>query len=436
MRPKENPSCFSCTMASKANSKFSGISPTRPPRSAPGRNRTSGFMQPKLLATGTTVRKKLLLDEKEEYRVCMWGRGDGYQLGNGENHDRLEATTMLFTKAQITSVACGAMHTLVMLGPSHAPRVFAWGEGQHGQLGIPKSSSMSAMIPVEVKALSPTTTFFVREVGAGGASSFAITSRSEMLLWGDNSSEQLGLGSSFRGVDRVFNPKPLSPNWDTNEMQWRVLRITKATLGKRFGLAIDKFGRAFSWGENGYGQLGLGDKLSRNTPVFVECLSHVRHVAVGQQHSAAIDARGQLFTWGDCGDGRLGHGTLYTEVRSVKGDVITRNRKRVDSLLEPKCVEFFRLGSIDVKLVSCGDRFTAVLDDRGTAWTWGSGIFGQLGTGVDNLSSEHPSRVPLPTNFGRVPSFQNKIEPKVQISGKLKIVDHGVDTYLDHIDIF
>jgi alpha-tubulin suppressor-like RCC1 family protein len=346
---------------------------------------------------GASPRKKanIRLDDKEEFAVAAWGRGDEFQLGNGERRGRPSPIIMLFTKAKITSIACGSMHTLVVMGPSHAPRVLAWGEGQHGQLGLPKSASMHAMHPVEVKALAPTTKVMVREVGAGGNSSFALNSCQELLLWGDNSSEQLGLGASFRGVDKIFSPKPLSPTWDTSEMQWRMLNIHKAVLSRKFGLAIDKYGRAFSWGENSHGQLGVGDRNPRNTPVLVENVHHVRHLAAGLQHCAAIDSRKHLWTWGDCGDGRLGHGVLHSEVRLVKGDTITRTRKRVEQLSEPKCVEFFRLGGKEINHVACGDRFTVALDNRGVAWSWGSGIYGQLGIGSNTLSSDLPVRVSL-----------------------------------------
>ena len=361
-------------------------------------------------------RKKIVMDQKEEFSVGVWGRGDEFQLGNGERSDRMLPLTMMFTKVQITSVACGSKHTVVLLGPSHAPRVFAWGEAQHGQLGVAKNASMHAMSPVEVEALAPTSTFMVREVGAGGNCSFALSSRQELLLWGDNSNEQLGLGSSFRGVDRVFSPKPLSPNWDTMEMQWRTLYITKAVLGRKFGLAVDKYARVFAWGENSYGQLGVGDRSPRNAPVMVEGLHQVRQISAGLQHSAAVDSRRLLWTWGDCGDGRLGHGVLYTEVRSVKNHVITRSRKRVDSVCEPKCVEFFRSGK-EVKLVACGDRFTAAIDGLGDVWTWGSGIYGQLGKGAGTLSSETPSRVEW-THLRRTPSGQDPPKKVVRIGGK------------------
>ena len=155
-------------------------------------------------------------------------------------------------------------------------------------------------------------------------------------------------------------------------------------------------------------------------------------IAVGLQHSAAIDARRQLWTWGDCADGRLGHGPLFTEVRSVKGDIITRSRKRVDNLPEPKCVEFFR--TKDVRLVACGDRFTIALDGRSIAWTWGSGIYGQLGTGSSKMSSELPARV-LATQFARISSQEpvKKLAHTVRMSGML--VDFPPEVLVMRIEV-
>jgi len=387
------------------------------------RGQSTSDAQHKLAATRKPDRE----DEEAEFNLASWGRGNAYQLGNGEPRDRVSPMTMLFTKCPILKLACGAQHTLMLLGPSFAPRVFAWGEGQNGQLGVGKSSSMQAMHPILVPALATTSNFVVKDIGAGGNSSFALTSqlnqgrdsRLELLLWGDNAMEQLGLGKEFKGVEKIFSPTPLSMNWDTTEMQWRKLYIQKAVMGRKFGLAIDTYGRLYAWGDNSHGQLGLGDKASRNTPVCVETLPNVRHVALGLQHSAAIDSRRQLWTWGDCDDGRLGHGTLYTEERLVQGDLITRIRKRVDQLLEPKCVEFFR--HKQVSLVACGDRFTAALDVRGMPWTWGSGIYGQLGAG-SLMSTELPVRISsTPFVRGSFPQEQLKNAPVVLVSGILSI---------------
>ena len=93
--------------------------------------------------TAKTGRKKIVMtDSKEEFSVGMWGRGDEFQLGSGERGDRMLPLTMMFTKVQITSVACGSKHTIVLLGPSHAPRVTratARPGAGHQRAGVPRA---------------------------------------------------------------------------------------------------------------------------------------------------------------------------------------------------------------------------------------------------------------------------------------------------------
>jgi len=57
------------------------------------------------------------------------------------------------------------------------------------------------------------------------------------------------------------------------------------------------------------GQLGLGDRFSREAPVRVTALDghRVVRVAAGQQHAAAVTDDGKLFTWGG-GTFGIGHG--------------------------------------------------------------------------------------------------------------------------------
>ena len=63
-----------------------------------------------------------------------------------------------------------------------------------------------------------------------------------------------------------------------------------------------------AWGRCA-GQLGLGDRFTRELPVPVPGLAghKIVGVAAGQQHSAAVSDTGRLFTWGG-GTFGIGHG--------------------------------------------------------------------------------------------------------------------------------
>ena len=100
-----------------------------------------------------------------------------------------------------------------------------------------------------------------------------------------------------------------------------------------------------AWGRCA-GQLGLGDRFTRELPVPVPGLAghKIVGVAAGQQHSAAVSDTGRLFTWGggtcgighgdgavwSCGwgvDGVLGHGdkkyrAVPAPIRALEGEAI------------------------------------------------------------------------------------------------------------------
>ncbi|ETE55929.1 hypothetical protein L345_18362, partial [Ophiophagus hannah] len=68
-------------------------------------------------------------------------------------------------------------------------------------------------------------------------------------------------------------------------------------------------GQFFAWGQNNYGQLGLGKEFpSQDTPQRVRSLDGVplSQVAAGGAHSFALSLSGAVFGWGKNTSGQLG----------------------------------------------------------------------------------------------------------------------------------
>ncbi|RWS18295.1 alsin-like protein, partial [Leptotrombidium deliense] len=65
----------------------------------------------------------------------------------------------------------------------------------------------------------------------------------------------------------------------------------------------------WSWGCGDKGQLGHGDRLGRNHPCRIKDLSghQIQRVFAGNAFSFALTASGVVFSWGDNGYGQLGH---------------------------------------------------------------------------------------------------------------------------------
>ena len=63
------------------------------------------------------------------------------------------------------------------------------------------------------------------------------------------------------------------------------------------------------WGNNSSGQLGDGSTTNRPTPVTVAGLTSVAHIAVGSSHTCAELLDGTISCWGLNDHGQLGDGT-------------------------------------------------------------------------------------------------------------------------------
>ena len=74
----------------------------------------------------------------------------------------------------------------------------------------------------------------------------------------------------------------------------------KVACGASHVLAVDAQGALFAWGDNQFGQLGLGDRRNRAEPVRVGALkkTHIVDIAAGDGFSAALDDHGVVWTMG------------------------------------------------------------------------------------------------------------------------------------------
>jgi len=117
-------------------------------------------------------------------------------------------------------------------------------------------------------------------------------------------------------------------------------------------------GSLYAWGENNFGQLGLGDTTNRNSPVQVGTGTTWVRVDLNTQ-SAAIKSDGTMWTWGANSQGQLGQGNTTNLSSPVQVGALTT-----------------------WDIVSCNYLNTVALKTDGTLWSWGYNNFGQLGSGT------------------------------------------------------
>ncbi|KAJ8540934.1 hypothetical protein K7X08_001750 [Anisodus acutangulus] len=142
-------------------------------------------------------------------------------------------------------------------------------------------------------------------------------------------------------------------------------------------VALDTEGRCYTWGRNEKGQLGHGDKISRDRPTVVSELSKHKIVraAAGRSHTVVVTDDGQSFAFGWNKHGQLGTGNAKNEI-------------------EPSPV---RCAVTEVKTTACGADFTVWLTsvEGASILTAGLPQYGQLGHGTDNEYNTKDSSVKL-----------------------------------------
>ncbi len=99
--------------------------------------------------------------------------------------------------------------------------------------------------------------------------------------------------------------------------------IVSVAAGDSYSVALDKNGNVYTWGYNGYGNLGLGNTDYRTLPVKVDNLQGIIKIAAGNVSTFAIDNNNHLWAagyngYGNLGDGTTGDKTQFTKLQTIE----------------------------------------------------------------------------------------------------------------------
>ncbi|KAB2004271.1 hypothetical protein ES319_D11G186400v1 [Gossypium barbadense] len=270
---------------------------------------------------------------------------DGFGIQSGSNADALlpkllESATML----DVQCISLGARHAALV---TKQGEVFCWGDANGGRLGNKINIDISH--PKLVESLNG---IAVQGVACGEYQTCSLTQSGELYAWGGEVCTSQWLPHKISG--------PLDG-----------INVLAVSCGEWHTAVVSTTGKLFTYGDGTFGVLGHGNTQSLLQPKEVESLKSlwVKSVACGPWHTAAIAEimtdrnklnanGGKLFTWGDGDKGRLGHAD--------------RDRK-----LLPTCV--VQLMDHDFVQVCCGGMLTVALTSKGTVYTMGSAVYGQLG---------------------------------------------------------
>ncbi|MDP3890599.1 cutinase family protein, partial [Nocardioides sp.] len=201
-------------------------------------------------------------------------------------------------------------------------------------------------------------------VSLSAAGEVTCQTRRDGTAWcqGRNDSGQLGDGTT---VARLL-PAQVGSGGD-----WASISTSGAST-----CGIRAEGSLWCWGLNNRGQLGIGGRVSTSVPTRVGSHAGWTSVSTGWWHTCATRANATLWCWGRNDRGQLGRGTT---------DEPHNKPVRVGD-------------TASWSTVSVGGWHTCATRDDATAWCWGAGVDGQLGTG-------DRARRTLPTRIGQAQAW-------------------------------
>ncbi len=271
----------------------------------------------------------------------------------------------------VKAVAAGEAHSCALIGG----RVKCWGRNASGQLGVPDSADRGGSAD-EMGDRLPWAGLGAGRIAValalGGQHSCALLDGGAIKCWGSNRSGQLGQGqlsdSLFAGDDDGLPPINLG--------QGRTAVAVAA--GLYHTCAILDSGAVKCWGDNRFGQLGIGargdrgaarDDMGDQLPVVdLGAPLPVAAIAAGAYHTCVVLAEtGAVKCWGWNEYGQLG-----------AGDARNRGLDAADMGAALPAVDL-GAGRKAARLAAGAFHTCALLADSGEVKCWGLDSAGQLG---------------------------------------------------------
>ncbi len=328
--------------------------------------------------------------------IC-WGDNRNGQLGGGTS-DSAHAPVRVAGGQTFQAISVGQTHSC---GLTAAGQVYCWGQGANGELG----NGRTAASPTPV-AVSGAPNFVA--IGTGTAHSCALTRSGAVYCWGSNRGGELGA----RGTDQSATPVAVTAPSGVS--------FTSLAVGPSHACALASSGTLYCWGDNSSGQIGNGSTSDAETPAVVQTPLPLKSVALGTSHTCGLTATGAAFCWGSNTSGQLGLGAqapqqvsrpsqladalVFTALAAGEahtcgmredGAVFCWGSGRSGQLGNGQQSDSPRpvlvVGGQVFRALGLGAQHSCGLDADGIAWCWGDNAAQQLG-----VVAARSSAVPVP----------------------------------------
>lgn len=219
----------------------------------------------------------------------------------------------------------------------------------------------------------------IRELATGYSNNCAVASDNKAYCWGNNGYGQLGIGTSGGTAG--------TPSAVVQGAMPAGATIRQISAGWQATCAIASDNKAYCWGYNAYYGLGNGTNTNSSSPVAVSQGSipaglTIRQIAARDNHSCAIASDNKAYCWGLGANGRLGGGVATDRPTPY-----------------PVSQGAMPTGAMVRQIIVGGNISCAIASDN-KAYCWGQGTDGRLGNGAtaDALSPVAVSQGAMPAD--------------------------------------
>lgn len=369
---------------------------------------------------------------KSDGTVWAWGDNSSCQLGLCHSITASDTPLKINGLTDIAQISAGENHVLAL---SNDGSVWAWGDNRYGELG--DSVKYESYIPVKVSGLTN-----IVAVATGKHSSLALKEDGTVWVWGDNHDGQLGINSNvefkniptkiesidgivaisarFKHVLALKNTGEVLV-WGNNLLNddyeiWNspkpilakgLSNIVSIAAGSLTNYAFDVDGTVWSWGGNGFGQIGNDSVSYRSYPLEVKNFTGVDVVKAGYDHTLALKEDGTVWGFGHNGYGQLGNNSFLGDTKPVQAIIENvadiapgayhslalksdgtvwawgknENGQLGDGSLVNSSVPMQVIGLDNCVAITAGYDYSMALRNDGSIWVWGNNKYGQLGDG-------------------------------------------------------
>lgn len=240
-----------------------------------------------------------------------WGNDLYGQLGRGENLERCNGEACgrspepVRTAVRFKQIAVGGLHVCGLAGSGET---YCWGINSDSQLGVDTGAEVCtdflatykcSRLPVRVQGAPA-----FADIAVGSNHTCAVTAEGSLYCWGNGEAGQLGTGDAHSSSEPIFVAG--APTF------------VSVTAGNSTTCGITAVGSVFCWGDNSYGQSGAdtGERCIVHR-ALIPCVSKpqqmpdqivFRQVESGTFHTCGLSAEKRAFCWGKNQDGELGIG--------------------------------------------------------------------------------------------------------------------------------